>query len=234
MHLLHLIELENVDIFQQLVLEEALLRSEKENFCIVNYGSPKSIVMGISQSPQELLHVEKVKSDNIPVIRRFSGGGTVFIDADTFFVTFIFSKSANVAPHFPEKIMQWTADIFSKAWDIPGFALLENDFIIQDRKCGGNAQYIQKDRFLQHTSFLWNFNSANMGYLSLPEKRPKYRVDRSHAEFLCKLKDFGFVSSQNLKEKLIQELVKRFYIQKFDWEGYSFLPHRQSVTYLEV
>lgn len=231
---LHYIELENVDIFQQLVLEEALLRTENENFCLVNSGSSKSIVMGISQSPYELLHVEKVKQDKIPVIRRFSGGGTVIVDQDTFFVTFIFSKSANVTPHFPESIMRWTNDIFSKAWAIADFSLLENDFIIQSRKCGGNAQYIQKERFLQHTSFLWDFNPVNMTYLTLPKKRPQYRLDRDHSEFLCRLKDHGFLTLADLKNRLFEELSQRFYIEKIDWKEYTPKDYRKSVVYLDL
>lgn len=41
---------------------------------------------------------------------------------------------------------------------------------------------------LQHTSFLWNLDSdAITKYLSIPEKRPAYRKDRPHSEFLCPL-----------------------------------------------
>ncbi len=54
---------------------------------------------------------------------------------------------------------------------------------------GGNAQSNVKDGWLHHTSFLWDYDKANMGYLTLPDKRPEYRQDRPHHDFLCKLSE---------------------------------------------
>lgn len=193
-------------------MEEDLLRNDPRNFCIVNQGSPKTIVMGVSSKPESLLDLQKISEDHISVIRRFSGGGTVIVDEETLFVTFIFSKEALDVPLFPEPIMRWTADVYTQAWKIPDFSLKENDYVIGDKKCGGNAQYIKKNRWLHHTSFLWNYRAENMKYLLLPSKRPQYRQDREHDAFLCRLKDYWPSSSEDLVLSLKQELVKRFYI----------------------
>lgn len=48
-------------------------------------------------------------------------------------------------------------------------------------KFGGNAQTISKNRFLHHTSFLWDFDSRNMELLAHPPKAPKYREVRRRA-----------------------------------------------------
>lgn len=181
---LQFIKLENTPIQEQLKLEEKLLRTCDQNYCIVNFGSPRTIVMGISGKEELLLNQELVKRDQIPVLRRFSGGGTVIVDENTLFVTFIMNRDALNIELFPEPIMRWTSDIYKKAWKIPGFDLRENDYVIYDKKCGGNAQYIRKNRWLHHTSFLWNFDPKNMDYLLLPKVRPKYRMDRSHTDFL--------------------------------------------------
>ena len=69
----------------------------------------------------------------------------------------------------------------------PDFQLRENDYILGDRKMGGNAQTIVKNGWLHHTSFLWDYEPENMRYLTLPNKRPDYRKDRAHDEFLVKL-----------------------------------------------
>lgn len=229
--MIHIIELTNTPIFEQLQLEEALVRSDNRNFCIINHGSPKAIVMGISGVVENLLHLDLVKKDNIPVIRRFSGGGTVIVDEETLFITFIFAKNAlNIAP-FPESIMRWTGQLYQNAWKVPGFSLLENDYIIHDKKCGGNAQYIQKERWLHHTSFLWDYKRENMAYLQIPTKRPKYRLDRSHHDFLCTLKERGSIS--DLIAQLKIELARQFCLANFDLEKANFKPHRQSVTFLE-
>lgn len=168
--------------------------------------------MGISGKEEELLDVVLVKKDLIPVIRRFSGGGTVIVDEETLFATFIFSKNEIDVVPFPEPIMRFTADIYAKAWQIDGFGLKENDYVVFDRKCGGNAQYIRKDRWLHHTSFLWNYRSENMKYLLLPNKRPKYRLDRGHDAFLYRLAQSGH-SIADLVEKLKSELERRFHLQ---------------------
>src|SRR5207249_7310952 len=101
---------------EQLRLEEALLRADNRSFCIINTGSPRSIVMGISSKPSELLDEERVTKENVPIIRRFSGGGCVIVDHNTIFVTFIFSKEhIDLAP-FPEPILAWSARFYQSAF----------------------------------------------------------------------------------------------------------------------
>jgi len=231
---LHLIRLQNISIFHQLQLEEALLRTDDRNFCLINIGSPRAVVMGISGQPETLLHLDLIQKDCIPVIQRFSGGGTVIVDEETLFITFIFSKNALNIPLFPEPLLRWTAELYTASWQIPGFRLQENDYVIFDKKCGGNAQYIKKDRCLHHTSFLWNYQDANMSYLCLPPKRPNYRQDRPHHDFLCRLKDYGSHSIPDRIASLQSELVKRFYIQDFDLKNWQEKPHRKTTSLMET
>ena len=51
-----------------------------------------TIVMGLSGKVDKLINVEKAKELNLPVIKRFSGGGTVVVDNSTFCLTFILNK----------------------------------------------------------------------------------------------------------------------------------------------
>ena len=86
--------LRNVHIFDQLRLEELLLRHDNSCWCLINSG-PKlpAIVTGFSGKVNELVDISTAKRDNIDVIRRFTGGGTVVVDENTFFVTFICNVS---------------------------------------------------------------------------------------------------------------------------------------------
>lgn len=82
--------------------------------------------------------------------------------------------------------------------DTPMFQLRENDYVLGERKIGGNAQAIVKDGWIHHTSFLYDFVDTNMEYLTLPDKRPEYRGNRSHNEFLVRLKEhYGEKSNKN-------------------------------------
>ncbi len=102
--------------------------------------------------------------------------------------------------------------------------------MIDDKKCGGNAQYIKKDRFVHHTSFLWNYSSENMAYLKLPAKRPKYRQDRGHGEFLCRLKEIDTMDL--LIAKFKDELVKQFCLKDFDVTSCILDSYRETVCFV--
>jgi lipoate-protein ligase A len=224
---LRLIQLDQAPILRQLELEEGLLRTEKESYCIINTGSSPAIVMGLSGKPWELLDASILKRAPIPVYRRFSGGGTVVVDPDTLFVTWIISqKDVPISP-FPEPILRWTSAHFEQAWKIPHFRLVAQDFAIGDRKCGGNAQYIQKERWLHHTSFLWDYAPSRMAYLQQPPKQPAYRNNRSHSDFLCKLREFA-PSKEALIDQLIHQLEAHFRVERWLPPTAPFLPHRRA------
>jgi len=232
---LYLISLHNTPIYQQLQLEEQLLRAEEGNFCIINRGSPRAIVMGISGQIETLLDVPKVAKDAIPIIQRFSGGGTVIVDEHTLFISFIFAKQSIPINPYPEPIIRWTSELYKGAWNIPGFTFSENDYTIADQKCGGNAQYIQKNRWLHHTSFLWDYDEANMEYLLLPPKRPHYRGSRTHSAFLTRLKHHA-PSADSLIHSLVQTLgnVKPFYIEPSTPAAWRKEPHRRATKLLNL
>jgi lipoate-protein ligase A len=250
-----------ISAIERLLLEEFLLRHDSRSWAIVGTHEPLGhrfltpttrtttresnsfdpsciIVMGIGGKPEKLLNIPKVKEDGIMVIKRFSGGGTVVLDPNSIWTTWIGRTS-----HFPEvdpyprSIMDWSSStafqsVFDKLkeeslqiplrgpktmvveckscgaidsvgtlflgkpptttttrLDIPNFALRENDYVLGEKKVGGNAQSIVKDGWLHHTSFLWDYDPDNMSYLTLPTKRPQYRGDRDHTDFLVKLKD---------------------------------------------
>lgn len=210
---LHLLRLTGTPILEQLKIEEALLKNDTRNWCLINDGSTPAIVMGISGKPELLINRDKVITSPIPVIKRFSGGGTVVVDENTLFVTFIFQKESQSFPSYPEPIMRWTEEIYKDVFPLPHFSLRENDYVIGEKKCGGNAQYIKKDRWLHHTSFLWSFESEKMDYLLHPPKSPQYRAGRKHTDFLCTLENH-FDNKQSFIQALEDSLSCRFALKR--------------------
>ncbi|GMP28843.1 hypothetical protein CsSME_00004214 [Camellia sinensis var. sinensis] len=182
-----------VPILKQLYLEEQLLRTSSDNWCIINDGTnAPTVVMGLSGKPSELLEVGSVLQDQVPVIKRFTGGGTVIVDPGTIFVTLICNKDdvPGVQP-YPRSIMYWSRLLYNEVFkEIGDFQLRENDYVFGSRKFGGNAQSITRKRWIHHTSFLWDFEAGNMSYLKLPTRAPEYRLARSHMEFVCRMKDY--------------------------------------------
>ncbi|XP_068643506.1 uncharacterized protein [Aristolochia californica] len=209
---MNLLRLKSTPILQQLNLEQRLLRTSTENWCIVNHGvNPPTIVMGTSGKLSELIEIESVLQEGVPVIRRFSGGGTVIVDEGTIFVTLICSKDAvpGLQP-YPRSIMSWTGELYGQALEgIADFHLRENDYVFGDLKFGGNAQSITKDRWLHHTSFLWDYDERNMAYLRMPRRSPQYRLARNHREFLCSMKNY-LSSRSTFIDKTIATLGTHF------------------------
>lgn len=228
---LSVIHLKNIPIFEQLQYEEFLLRDCSQNFCLINYGSPPAIVMGISGKLDELVHSEQAQSLNIPIIKRFSGGGTVVVDENTLFVTFIFNQQDVDVPGFPEPIYKFTESIYQNVFNTLPFELKQNDYVLSDRKIGGNAQYIKKDRWLHHTSFLWDFKPEYMALLKHPPKTPLYRQNRSHEEFIVTLKHY-LPSIDHPVESLLVDLHKRFHIEQQAVELPVFKASRSSTQIL--
>lgn len=197
--LLRVLNLRGLPLFDQLRYEEVLLRHTPDNWLVFNSGVAKtSVVLGMSGNVSELVDLERAAVDNVPMIRRYTGGGTVVVDASTVFVSFIMnSKEVDCHP-YPREIMDWSARTIYAPLFKPfasvgssgnAFALREHDYVFGERKFAGNAQSITKDKWVHHTSFLWDFRQQNMAYLRMPKKRPEYRGDRDHSKFLTTLKD---------------------------------------------
>jgi lipoate---protein ligase len=49
----------------------------------------KAIVLGLSGKIPELVEAERANADEVPLIRRYSGGGTVLVDSNTIFCSII-------------------------------------------------------------------------------------------------------------------------------------------------
>lgn len=230
--MINLIELHQVPIFEQLKLEEALLRTDDRNWCIINHGTTPAIVMGSSAKPEEWVKTSLLSQKPVPLIRRFSSGGTVFVDSHTFFATFICNAAEIDTPPNPPKVLEWVYRLFSPVFANVPFRLVENDFAIENRKCCGNAQYFRKGRWLHHSSFLWDYHPSSMEYLLPPPRTPNYRKGRDHCAFLCKLRDY-FPSKSHISEGLIRVLRDQFIVENGKREELAdclLRPHRQTTA----
>lgn len=232
---LKLLETSQMPILEQLQLEEALLRADDSHWCLINQGTPPAIVMGISGKPHQLINPIQQKTRPMPIIRRFSGGGTVVVDENTFFVTLICKSQELPVESYPHQILGWTESLYKPIFYPNEFQLVENDYVIGQKKCGGNAQYLCKDRWLQHTSFLWDYQDSYMNYLLMPPKVPDYRKQRDHSDFLCRLKDY-LPSKEWIARSLLAGLEERFIVEKVfleDVKPFLQRPHRKATVLVE-
>lgn len=251
---LNVLRLGHLPILRQLRLEEALYRCDNQNWCILSQPENPAIILGIGGKPKQLVDVQNCKKDGIDLVKRFTGGGTVYIDRKTSIISFIINKEAAPSTTSPPSVMQWAANIYDPVFasedkSNPQFLLREHDFCLLTtdgicRKFGGNAQALGRERWVHHTSFLWEFDESLLQrYLLLPERRPAYRANRSHLDFLVKLNSFPnlFLGEQPprriFESRLLQSLSQSFQLRSATLsEAFPYLSkdHTRSTTLVDV
>lgn len=85
-------------------------------------------MVSVYRKPSQLLEVGPVVKDRIPVIKRFTGGGTVIVDKSTLFVSLICNKDdvPSVQP-YPRSVMAWSGSLYGEVFEgVDGFQLREN------------------------------------------------------------------------------------------------------------
>ncbi len=228
--------LEGMSIFEQLQLEEALFRADTRSWCLWNRGVSPAIVLGISSKIEDALHLHVLEQAPVPIYRRFSGGGTVFVDPNTLFITWISDTNTLGLPPFPEAILQWSATLFRPLFPQDSFALVENDYVLQQKKWGGNALSIARQRWVHHCSLLWDFEESHMEYLQIPKKTPLYRQKRAHSHFLCRLKEY-WETPDHFFTAFFQECQKSVFLQPTPVQHALELqhqPHRKTSAWIQL
>lgn len=225
----------HVPILQQLQIEESLLRLSPHSYLVINTQpptTPPSIVLGISGRPELWVNIPAVRQHSIACIRRFTGGGTVYCDVNTFFITLLLARTA--VPHlppYPQPLLDYTGRLYTPVFDRLGggrvggeFGVRGNDFCFGYRKFAGNAQSITRDKLLHHTSFLHSVDTAALTRLLLmppTARRPVYREDRSHSEFVTSVAEWmGGGGSEGGMEGVVGRLSDGL-VGEFDRQGWD-------------
>lgn len=76
------------------------------------------------------------------------------------------------------------------------------DYALGERKFGGNAQAISKDRWVHHTSFLWDYLPERMELLKHPSRAPEYRAGRAHSDFIVPLREVAGLEREGFVDGL--------------------------------
>lgn len=137
-----------------LALEQHLLYNYKDEIFMLWQNEP-SIIVGKNQNAAAEINEEAVRKLKIPVVRRITGGGTVFHDLGNINYTFILNDNDG-AGNFAlccEPIIEYL-----KSLGIDASLSGRNDMVIGDKKFSGNAQCVHKGRLLHHGTLLFSGN----------------------------------------------------------------------------
>jgi lipoate---protein ligase len=156
---MYCINLETHDPFFNLAVEELLLKNSKEEYVILCINTP-SVIIGKHQSGHREVNTDFVSKFQIPVIRRISGGGTVFHDSGNLNFCFIRQSESGKQIDF-RKYTQPVVD-FLKYLGVEAQLEGKNDLKVEGLKVSGNAEHVHGNRVLHHGTLLF---SASMDML---------------------------------------------------------------------
>lgn len=147
------ISLESNDPFFNLAVEETLLKTSREEFLILGINSP-SVIIGKHQTAHREINTRFVTENNIPVIRRISGGGTVFHDLGNLNFTFIKQSESGKQVDF----QKYTEPIigFLSEYGVAAKFEGKNDLRLNGLKISGNAEHVHRNRVLHHGTLLFS------------------------------------------------------------------------------
>ena len=150
---MYCINLDSDDPFFNLAVEEVLLKNTTEDFLILGINSP-SIIIGKHQSAHRESDTRFIEMNNIPVIRRISGGGTVFHDNGNLNFTFI----AQSTPGRQIDFRKYTRPVIDYLDTLGIEASFEgkNDLKVNGLKISGNAEHVFRNRVLHHGTLLFS------------------------------------------------------------------------------
>ena len=147
------------------------------------------VVLGRSNRAEIEADLDACRRENIPVVRRSSGGGAVVIGPGCLAYSLVLPLTdeqralgvASLTKRLMERVALGLQSI------LPGAtACGTSDLAANSRKFSGNAQRWLSRAFLHHGTILYDFDLPRIGrYLRTPSRQPDYRDHRDHAAFVC-------------------------------------------------
>ncbi len=194
--LIHFLDATLPEASANVALDDALLLEAEER------GGPSvlrvweldhlAVVLGASCRLKENVRVDACQGDGVEVARRSSGGGTVVIGPGALNFSVVLPidaapelKTVDTAQRY---VLARTLEAI-RAEGVPMAEMLgSGDLTLEGRKFSGSAQRRLRTHVLVHATLLYDFPlDAIDRYTLMPPRRPSYREDRPHDEFVTNL-----------------------------------------------
>ncbi len=147
------IDTKSKDPFFNLACEEYLFRNFKEEILILYINSP-SVIVGKHQNAYEEVNLKYIREKNLPVIRRISGGGSVYHDEGNINFTFIRNREDGKQVSFIEHTRPVIS--FLEEHGLSPYVGGKNEIREDGLKFSGNAEHVFKNRVLHHGTILFS------------------------------------------------------------------------------
>ena len=204
---------ENTDPWLNLALEEYVVRQlDKNNDYLLLYINAPSIIIGKHQNVIEEVNLINAGQLGIPIIRRISGGGTVYHDTGNLNFSVITNqtlKNFNKYLNFLKPVLEVLKDL-----NLDASLNKRNNILINDKKISGNAQFTSRQRLLSHGTLLVDSDLKMIKRLIKPENPELY-----HSKSTKSIRSTITSISQRLKQVISAEDVKQKILHKIFGES---------------
>ncbi len=157
---------EQTDPYYNLATEEFLLK-KTDGFYIYLWINDRAVIVGKNQNALEEVNLSYTEQNDIKVVRRLTGGGTVYHDKGNLCYTVI-------APYQAEQdnYKVFTAPVieYLKSLGVNAEFSGRNDIVIDGKKISGNAQTIYRDKIMHHGTILFDTDGSELEKCLNPSK----------------------------------------------------------------
>ncbi len=205
-----------IGAFENLVWDELFSLSAAESN-LVTFRQWKvqdtSLVIGYGEDAAKTVHIRACKDRGIPIIKRFTGGGTVLISEKSLNYSLIVPLSrangwGDLVPSF-QAINGIIVDAL-KDFQLTAKIEEDTDITVNSKKIAGSSQSRRWGVLCHHGTILIDSETENIEMLiKNPTKQPKYRNGRTHKDFLTSLKqESGEVDEKSFERRLLSRISR--------------------------
>ena len=157
--------------------------------CMTWEATQPVVVVGRNSRPADHVNLEACLEDDVPVLRRCSGGGAVLLAPGCLNYAIAISLVSHPSLADVRRSVKVILGRVADALDILGLCIAgEADLALNNRKVSGNAQRRGRHALLHHGTLLYAFDTTLVRrYLPEPARQPAYRGHRRHTDFIGNL-----------------------------------------------
>jgi lipoate-protein ligase A len=191
---------------------KAVTEKASPNTVILVYPESPYVCIGIHQVLEKEVDVTYCTEHSIPLVRRQTGGGAVYLDSMQQFYQVIIRKDDPAVPIGVEalyrKFLQPTVNVYQK-FDLPAEYNPINDVLIKGRKASGNGAVTLDDTVVLIGNVIFDVDIDTMvNILKVPSEKFRDKMVQSLEKYMTSLKkELNYIPE---RDTVVQYLIEEY------------------------
>ncbi|MFQ3578991.1 MAG: lipoate--protein ligase [Bacteroidales bacterium] len=208
---MYIIKSESRDPYFNLAMEEYLLKNSDDEFFLTAINGP-SVLLGVNQNAYDEINALYVKQNGIKVVRRITGGGTVFQDEGILNFSLIYKSDGSDLLDF-SYVASFISEFLKEKLGIEAKCEGRNDICINGKKFSGQARYFHGNRILHHGTILVSTNKKSL--VNALKSTDEKTYERSIVPTNEEITNINEVLANKIKTEDFWALIINYFQSKF-------------------